>query len=83
MLIISCVFSICLHTQTFLKLHYIMKIPIYSALGIAVTFAICVSIIDIINTAFHLIQSKDMKPVINSSKQVRILQIILRLFQLF
>ena len=49
-----------------------MKIPIYSALGIAVTFALCVSIIDIINTAFHLIQSKEMKPVINSSKQVRI-----------
>lgn len=70
MLITSCIFSICLHTQFFIKLHYLVKIPIYSALGIAVTFALCISIIDIINAALHLIQSKENKPLINSSKQV-------------
>ena len=39
-------------------------------LGTSCTFALCVSIIDIINMLFHLIQPKDSNPPINSSKQV-------------
>ena len=44
---------------------------IFSILGIAVTFSLYVSIIDVINTAFHLIQPKDSNPPINSSQQVK------------
>ena len=51
-------------------MNYAFKIPMFSILGISVTFALCISIIDIINTTFHLIQSKDSRPPINSSGQV-------------
>jgi hypothetical protein len=53
------------------KINYIAKIPIFSCLGIGVTFASTVTVIDIINTLFHLIQPKDSRPPINSSSQVR------------
>ncbi len=70
MLIVSSIFSVSLHTQTIVLINYMFKIPIYSVLGTSVSFALVVSIIDIINTAFHLIQNRESKPFINSSKQV-------------
>ncbi len=54
------------------KVNYGFKIPIFSVLGIAVTFALSISVIDVINTAFSLIQSKESRPPINSSHQVLI-----------
>jgi hypothetical protein len=44
---------------------------VFSCLGIGICFALSVTVIDIINTAFHLIQPKDSRPPINSSHQVR------------
>lgn len=67
----SSIFSFALQTNFIRKIHYLLKIPIFSCLGISVTFALGVSVIDIINTAFHLIQSKESRPPINSSNQVR------------
>jgi hypothetical protein len=72
LLIISAVFSLILHWSYFVKkVNYIVKIPVFSCLGIGITFALCVTVIDIINTAFHLIQPKDSRPPINSSQQVK------------
>jgi hypothetical protein len=73
LLIISAAFSLILHWSYFVKrINYIVKIPVFSCLGIGITFALCVTVIDIINTAFHLIQPKDSRPPINSSQQVKI-----------
>jgi hypothetical protein len=76
LLIVAAIFSFCLHTHFFKNLHYLFKIPIFSCLGVAVTFALGVSIIDIINLASHLIQAKDSRPLINASRQVMIVVII-------
>ena len=59
-----------MHLNFIQKMDYAIKIPIFSILGISVTFALCISVIDIINTVFHLIQAKDSRPPINSSGQV-------------
>jgi hypothetical protein len=70
MLLLSSVFSVMLTFDKVKKMHYILKIPIFSCLGISVTFALTVSIIDIVNALFHLIQVKNSRPPINSSRQV-------------
>lgn len=71
LLYVSSVFSFLIHVEMFMKINYLYKIPVYSCLGTSCTFALCITIMDIINMIFHLIQPKDSKPIINSSKQVR------------
>jgi hypothetical protein len=70
LLVVSALFGFSIHTTYFKGMNFIVKIPIFSCLGISTTFALSVSIIDIVNASFHLIQSKDSAPPINSSRQV-------------
>lgn len=71
LLIISSMFALSMQTHFIKSLHYLLKIPIFSCLGVAVTFSIGVSVTDLINLAFVLIQPKGARPPINSSKQVQ------------
>eukprot|EP01006_Ploeotia_vitrea_P062257 TRINITY_DN809_c0_g1_i1.p2 TRINITY_DN809_c0_g1~~TRINITY_DN809_c0_g1_i1.p2 ORF type:complete len:258 (-),score=130.22 TRINITY_DN809_c0_g1_i1:84-791(-) len=46
------------------------KVPLYSMLGIAVTFALLFSIIDLINYCCGLCQGDDSKPLVETESQV-------------
>lgn len=70
MLILSAIFGLSLHTNYLAQTKYIYKIPIFACLGSSIAFSLAVSIIDIINAVFHLIQDKDSSPPINATKQV-------------
>lgn len=68
-LIVSALLSMILHVQIFMSAHYILKIPVFAVLGISVTFALGVSMIDLINF-IQGICTKDSYTAINSSKQI-------------
>jgi hypothetical protein len=59
-----------LEKNWFVKIHYTWKIPLYSILGIAVTFALLFSIIDLINYCCGLCQSENSKPLVETEIQV-------------
>ena len=78
LLLISGLITLFLNTSSFIHLHYLIKVPIYAILGkvtlhlgVAVTFALTISALDLINMVFHLVQKEDAKPVINTGTQVK------------
>lgn len=70
LVILSGFTSFILDQSWFLLLNYIYKIPIYSFLGVSISFSLTFVVIDILNYIFHMIQNEYSKPVINSNNQV-------------
>ena len=84
LLIVSAICALSLNSTLFVSFNYMIKIPIFSCLGIAITFALGVCIVDVINLTFRLVQSKDERPPINSSRQVIfIFKTVNRYYQLY
>lgn len=54
----------------FLLLNYLYKIPIYSLLGVSISFTLCFMVIDTLNYLFTIIQNEYSKPVVSSHNQV-------------
>jgi hypothetical protein len=74
MIILTGIISLFLDRNWFLNLNYIYKIPIYTLLGISISFTLSFMIIDIINYICMNCrkESYHSKPVINNSNQVYI-----------
>ena len=70
LVILSGFTSFILEQSWFLLLNYLYKIPIYSLLGVSVSFTLSFIIIDILNFCFNKIQNEFSKPIINSQNQV-------------
>jgi len=76
LVILSGFTSFILDQSWFLLLNYLYKIPIYSLLGVSISFTLSFMVIDILNYVFTMIQNEYSKPVINSHNQVFIYFII-------
>ena len=70
LVILSGFTSFILDQSWFLLLNYLYKIPIYSLLGVSISFTLSFMVIDILNYIFTMIQNEYSKPVINSQNQV-------------
>eukprot|EP00389_Voromonas_pontica_P003650 GDKH01005398.1.p1 GENE.GDKH01005398.1~~GDKH01005398.1.p1 ORF type:complete len:246 (+),score=33.37 GDKH01005398.1:199-936(+) len=54
----------------FLRLPSIFKIPVYTLLGVSVSFALVFTIVDIVNIAFGFLQHQAASPLVESRQQV-------------
>ena len=70
LVILSGFTSFILDQSWFLLLNYLYKIPIYSLLGVSISFTLSFMVIDILNYIFTITQNEYSKPVINSHNQV-------------
>lgn len=73
LVILSGFTSFILDQSWFLLLNYLYKIPIYSLLGVSISFTLSFMVIDILNYVFTMIQNEYSKPVINSHNQVSLI----------
>lgn len=71
LVILSGFTSFILDQSWFLLLNYLYKIPIYSLLGVSISFTLSFMVIDILNYICTITQSEYSKPVINSHNQVK------------
>ncbi len=65
-----------LEKNWFVGLSWIAKIPLYTVLGIAVTFALVFSVVDLINYAMGFLRAAVARPVVESSHQVYLIMSI-------
>jgi hypothetical protein len=70
LVILSGFTSFILDQSWFLLLNYLYKIPIYSLLGVSISFTLSFMVIDILNYIFSITQNENSKPVVNSHNQV-------------
>lgn len=59
-----------LEKNWFVGLSWIAKIPLYTVLGISVTFALVFSVVDLINYLMGFLRASAARPVVESSHQV-------------
>lgn len=66
----SGVLSLLLHFSYFSKMNYIFKIPLFAILGVGVTFALTVTLLDLVNVVLKIMISQMKRPAINSPQQI-------------
>ena len=59
-----------LEKNWFVGFSWIAKIPLYTVLGVSVTFALVFSVVDLINYLMGFLQASAARPVVESSHQV-------------
>lgn len=70
-IILGSLFSIILHMNYVYTMNYKLKIPLFAVIGIAITFSIAVSMIDVINLLFALFNGEKVsEPPINHHRQI-------------
>jgi hypothetical protein len=72
LIIISGVISIVLERDWFVGLRPTAKVPLYSLLGISVSFALVFSVVDFVNYAYGFFQAVVAKPLVESMAQVNL-----------
>jgi hypothetical protein len=76
LVILSGFTSFILDHSWFLLMNYIYKIPIYSLLGVSISFTLSIIVIEIINNISNFFQNDYAKPLINNSNQYSFILII-------
>merc|ERR1711937_1077033 len=59
-----------LDRRMFVGLHYWMKVPLYMTMGLAISFALTFSTVDILNSLIGFCQATFAKPLVDSAQQV-------------
>lgn len=72
LIILSGGISIVLERDWFVGLKAVSKVPLYSLLGISVSFALVFSVVDFVNYAFGFFQAVVAKPLVESMAQVNL-----------
>jgi len=72
LIVISGFISIVLERDWFVGLKPMSKVPLYSLLGISVSFALVFSVVDFVNYAFGVFQAAVAKPLVESMAQVNL-----------
>lgn len=70
LILLSGVISLLIHLPFFLKMNYLFKVPLFVILGVGVTFALTVTLLDIVNIVLKMIIPNMKRPVINSAQQM-------------
>jgi len=70
MIIVAGCMCFCLERHFFVGLPYVAKIPLYTILGIAVAFALCFALVDVLNYTVGFAQISLARPLVESPYQV-------------
>lgn len=70
MIVFSAFLCFLLDRRMFVGLDTWMKVPLYTVLGSAVSFAMTFAIVDVTNYMFGFLQASVAKPIVESSEQV-------------
>lgn len=62
-----------LEKQWYFHLSPIIKIPMYTLLGVAVAFALTFSVVDMINYVLGFLQTSIAKPLVDSARQIQLI----------
>lgn len=62
-----------LEKDWYFKLSPILKVPMYTLLGIAVSFALTFSVVDVINYLLGFMQQSVAKPFVESTRQIQLM----------
>lgn len=69
LIVFSGVLCFVLKRNWFVGLHSIVKVPLYTILGVSVAFALTFSLVDVVNYLFSFFQSSVSKPLVESREQ--------------
>lgn len=69
LIVFSGVLCFVLKRNWFVGLHPIVKVPLYTILGVSVAFALTFSLVDVVNYLFSFFQSSVSKPLVESREQ--------------
>lgn len=69
LIVFSGILCFLLKHNWFVGMHALIKIPIYTILGVSVAFALTFSLVDVVNYLFSFIQSSISKPLVESREQ--------------
>lgn len=69
LIILSGILCFILKRNWFVGLHSVVKVPIYTILGVSVAFALTFSLVDVVNFMFSFFQSSVSKPLVESKEQ--------------
>ncbi|EPT30634.1 putative membrane protein [Toxoplasma gondii TgCatPRC2] len=72
LIIASGILCFVLKKNWFVGLHPVVKVPLYTLLGIAVAFALTFSLVDMVNYLLGFFQSSVAKPLVESKEQVNL-----------
>ncbi|XP_053991067.1 uncharacterized protein LOC128883087 isoform X2 [Hylaeus volcanicus] len=72
LVILSGFFAFLLPQSWFIQLNPLLKIPVYSILGISVAFSLSFTLVDVLNLIFGLFQSTASRSIVQSVSQVRL-----------
>ncbi|KEP65181.1 UNVERIFIED_CONTAM: membrane protein, putative [Hammondia hammondi] len=72
LIIVSGFLCFVLKKNWFVGLHPVVKVPLYTLLGIAVAFALTFSLVDMVNYLLGFFQSAVAKPLVESKEQVNL-----------
>ena len=70
MIIFSGVLCFLLERHWFVGIHYVFKVPLYTVLGISVSFALTFALVDVLNYTIGFMQISFARPIIESPSQV-------------
>jgi len=65
-----------LERHWYFNLNPILKIPLYTILGISVAFALTFSVVDLINYVLGFLQSDVAKPLVESPRQIHLVLLV-------
>ncbi|CDJ35811.1 uncharacterized protein EMH_0092460 [Eimeria mitis] len=69
LIVFSGVLCFLLKRNWFVGLHPLLKVPLYTVLGVSVAFALTFSLVDVVNYLFSFFQSSVAKPLVESREQ--------------
>lgn len=69
LIVFSGILCFVLKRNWFVGLHPIVKVPLYTILGVSVAFALTFSLVDVVNYLFSFFQSSVSKPLVESREQ--------------
>ncbi|PHJ17685.1 membrane protein [Cystoisospora suis] len=76
LIIVSGILCFILKKNWFVGLHPIVKVPLYTLLGISVAFALTFSLVDMVNYLLGFFQSAVAKPLVESKEQVNLVLLV-------
>ncbi|PFH36388.1 putative membrane protein [Besnoitia besnoiti] len=76
LIIVSGILCFVLKKNWFVGLHPLIKVPLYTLLGISVAFALTFSLVDMVNYLLGFFQSAVAKPLVESKDQVNLVLFI-------